>query len=205
MRFGTSRQAPAPAPIASRLLPLVIGEERLEALDRVRVLDFGSLNRLNLDYFGSYCCRLQVVDTAHTLIEHGFPQLADLDEAEAEREVGDVLASIFSGIGAQRFDVVLLWDTVNLLPDAALAAFFRRLREHLHDGFAGHGFMMHRREPAAGLRDLGIVDQTALQCLGEQNLPVHLHNRKQLNESMSPLHVKHGVLHGDGRLEFVFV
>jgi len=206
MRFGTARQAPAPPPIASRLLPLVIGEERLQRLDRVRVLDFGSINRFNLDYFGVYPCRLQIVDTANTLRESGFAPLVELEETEAAARVSHTLQRVFAGIGAQRFDVVLLWDTVNLLPDAALAPFFQRLREHLHDGFAGHGFMMHRREQNAGLRELGIVGENALQWLGEQNLPLHLHNRKQLNEAMLPLHVKHGVLHGDdGRLEFVFV
>ena len=112
--------------------------------------------------------------------------------------------SVLSAIGEYRYDLVFLWDTLNHLHPHALSAFAGFLRRHVTAEFQGHGFMLHKRGTEQLLRHMGLAS-TDLIAVHEQ-LPATLfsHNRKVVNEALgAELQIKHGVLHGDGRLEFV--
>ncbi|MHA7815985.1 MAG: hypothetical protein ACX93N_05880 [Pseudohaliea sp.] len=185
--------------LRSRLLPRLLGTERLEKLGTARVLDFGRANADSLGYFSNHPCRLQVLDAADTL-----RPLAERpqDEDSPPAAVAE-FDTLFPELAGQRFDIVLLWDCINLLPVGDLPAFFRFLAEHLHDGCQGHGFILHKRTVEPRFRHFGICAEDTLRLIEEQPLTLHLHNRKVINEAMLPLAIEHAVLHGDGRQEFL--
>jgi hypothetical protein len=186
--------------LRSRLLPRLLGAERLEKLGTPHVLDFGRANADSLGYFSNHPCRLQVLDAAETLLPLAKrPRDADTPPATVAE-----FDALFPELAGQRFDIVLLWDCINLLPVGDLPAFFRFLGEHLHDGCRGHGFILHKRTVEPRLRHFGICAEDTLRLIAEQPLTLHLHNRKAINEAMDPLAIEHAVLHGDGRQEFLF-
>lgn len=186
--------------LRSRLLPRLLGAARLEKLGAPRVLDFGRANADSLDYFSEHPCRLQVLDAAATLL----PLATRPREVDTPPATADAFGELFPELAGLRFDIVLLWDTVNLLPVGDLPAFFRFLGEHLHDGCLGHGFILHKRTVEPHLRHFGISNEDALRLLAEEPITLHLHHRKAVNEAMTPLTIEHAVLHGDGRQEILF-
>jgi hypothetical protein len=186
--------------LRSRLLPRLLGGERLGKLGTPHVLDFGRANADSLRYFSDHPCRLQVLDAADTLLPLA-SRPRDADSPPAARADFDAL---FPELAGQRFDIVLLWDCVNILPVGDLPAFFRFLGEHLHDGCRGHGFLLHRRTVEPRLRHFGVCAEDSLRRFAEEPMTLHLHNRKAINEAMAPLVIEHAVLHGDGRQEILF-
>jgi len=186
--------------LRSRLLPRLLGTERLEKLGTPRVLDFGRANPDSLGYFSEHPCRLQVLDAAGTLRPLATrPRQADSPVASVA-----AFAGLFPELAGQRFDIVLLWDSISLLPVGDLPAFFRFLGEHLHDGCRGHGFILHKRTVEPRLRHFGIGAEDSLRLLAEEPATLHLHHRRAVNEAMAPLAIAHAVLHGDGRQEILF-
>ena len=186
--------------LRSRLLPRFLGAERLEKLGTPRVLDFGRANADSLRYFSDHPCRLQVLDAADTLL----PLASRPRDADSPPATVADFDALFPELGGQRFDIVLLWDCINILPVGDLPAFFRFLGEHLHDGCQGHGFILHKRTVEPQLRHFGVCAEDSLRLIAEQPMTLHLHNRKAINEAMAPLAIEHAVLHGDGRQEFLF-
>ncbi|KGE03126.1 hypothetical protein [Pseudohaliea rubra] len=186
--------------LRSRLLPRLLGAERLEKLGAPRILDFGRANADSLSYFGNHPCRLQVLDAADALQSLA----ARPRDADSQPATPDDFAALFGELAGQRFDIVLLWDCINILPLADLPAFFRFLGEHLHDGCRGHGFILHKRTVEPRLRHFGVAGEDVLRLIAEQPMTLHLHNRKAINEAMVPLTIEHAVLHGDGRQEILF-
>lgn len=186
--------------LRSRLLPRLLGAERLEKLGTPRVLDFGRANADSLRYFSDHPCRLQVLDAADTLL----PLASRPRDADSPPAAVADFDALFPELGGQRFDIVLLWDSINILPVGDLPAFFRFLGEHLHDGCQGHGFLLQRRTVEPRLRHFGVCAEDSLRLIAEQPMTLHLNNRKAITEAMAPLAIEHAVLHGDGRQEFLF-
>jgi len=89
-------------------------------------------------------------------------------EAEPPVEITpESFEALFPEIAGQRFDLVLVWDMINLLPARALPAFFAFISRHANDTVRRHGFMLHtmldvgsrafrplvvNNNPSAGLR-----------------------------------------------------
>ena len=97
-----------------------------------------------------------------------------------------------------------MWDTINLLPASALPPFLAFIGRHGNDHFRGHGFMLHKRSVESAVRHLGIIDASTLRVITAEPVTLYLHTRKSVNESLAPMAIDHGVLHSDGRAEFLF-
>jgi hypothetical protein len=193
-------EAPQPTEISSRLLPQMLDPAKLERAAPFTVLDFGRAHASTLNFFADHSCRFQVLDAAPALLKWR----SALDPEAETGQMVDAFEGLFRELDSLRFDLVFLWDTLNLLPDRALPAFFRFLAYHVHDGFTGHGFMLQKRDAQAPQRDCAIVDAGTIRITEQQPGEQFIHNRKTVNEAMPPMQIKHGVLHGDGRLEFLF-
>jgi len=112
--------------------------------------------------------------------------------------------SLFPQLLEDRFDLILLWDTFNYLPGIALKPLCQLLNRIAAKHCSGHGFMLHKLAGPQQVRHCGIVDEGTIEISPEQNCELHLHTRKFVNQALSPLRIDHGILHGDGWLEFVF-
>jgi hypothetical protein len=187
---------------ASRLLPMLLGGERLATLRAPRVLDFGRANADSFAFFGDYACHLRILDAADGL--QGLHKPPGDNEDPPRPATAETFRRLFPELAGERFDLILLWDSLNLLPRRDLEGFFVFLREHLHDGCRGHGFMLHKPGAEPQLRFFGICSEGTLRLVGEEPASLYLHSRKVMSEAMAPLVIEHAVLRGDGRQEFLF-
>ncbi|MFN2286802.1 MAG: hypothetical protein ABR578_00570 [Chromatocurvus sp.] len=196
-------ETPSPD-VQSRLLPRLLGEKALSEAGYLRILDFGRANRLSLAFFGELSCRLQVLDASDDLVAKAREIRKQADEAQPASVTPDSFEALFPEIAGQRFDLILMWDAINLLPASALPAFLAFIGRHGHEHFRGHGFMLHKRNVESAVRHLGIIDASTLRVINVEPVTLYLHTRKSVNESLAPMAIDHGVLHSDGRAEFLF-
>lgn len=204
MALALRKRDTRPADVNSRLLPMLLGEKALASSGHLRILDFGRANRLSLGFFSEMSCRLQVLDASESLIGQARKTQSAAEDEPPPEATPDTFDALFPEVAGQRFDLILLWDMINVVPAGALPAFFGFIARHAGDGFRGHGFMLHKRNVESEMRHLGLVDAGTLRMISSDPTSLFLHTRKYVNESMAPLAIDHGVLHGDGRAEFLF-
>jgi len=201
-----SRGPGPPAPITSRLLPSILDEKRIEQIGTLNILDFGRANSASLEFFNQYSCRLCVLDAAEALLEWSERLAGRADDPPSVQQMQLELANLLRSIGDYRYHLVFLWDTLNHLHELALPAFANILRRHVTADFRGHGFMVHKRGTEQHLRFLGLTGADRIAVHSTQPTPLHTHNRRTVSEAFGrDLAVDQGVLHGDGRLEFLLL
>lgn len=183
---------------------MVLDETALTATRHLKILDFGRANRISLAFYSAVSCRLQVLDASDTLIVKAREIRAAAQDENPAEITADDFDALFPEIAEQGFDLILLWDMINLVPARALPALFSFIQRHSNSGSLGHGFMLHKRNVESEVRHLGVIDAATLRVIGTDPASSYLHTRKYVNECMSPLTIDHGVLHSDGRLEFLF-
>lgn len=185
---------------SSRLLPRLLSPEKLERHSNFRVLDFGRASALSVQFFSEYRCRIHVLESAASLL----PWAANIDVEATTGELTEQLESLFPELVADAYDLILLWDTFNYLPGIALQPFCQLLNKVAAQHCSGHGFMLHKIAGPQQVRHCGIVDEGTIEISSQQDCELRLHTRKFVNQALSPLRIDHGILHGDGWLEFVF-
>ena len=66
--------------------------------------------------------------------------------------------------------------------------------------------MLHKRGTEQRLRHMGLAGPDVVRVNESRDDVLYAHNRRVVNDALGPaLQVDHGVLHGDGRLEFLLV
>lgn len=200
-----NRNAPPP-PLGSRLLPKMLDEQKLASKGTLNILDFGRANSASLEYFNQFSCRLCVLDAAEPLLAWSQKLAARMDDPPSEQQLYLELVGVLDALGERRYDLVFLWDTFNHIHEAALPAFAQLLRRHVTPDFCGHGFMLHKRGTEQQLRVMSLAGGSHIAVQSASPATLHAHNRRVLNDALgSELQIDHGVLHGDGRLEFLLV
>jgi hypothetical protein len=191
--------------LASRLLPGMLDENRLAGIGTLNILDFGRANGASLEFFNQFSCRLSVLDAADSLFRWGRAVEAR-EEPPSPAQMQLELSNLLSSMGGHRYDLIFLWDTINHLPEIALPAFAALLRRHVTADFRGHGFLMHKRGTEQRLRNLGLTGHDQITVHSSTAAELFAHNRRVVNEALGrELHIDQGVLHGDGRLEFLMI
>ncbi|WOJ97825.1 hypothetical protein R0137_04430 [Congregibacter brevis] len=195
-----------PATITSRLLPVMLDEKRLASLGTLNILDFGRANSGSLEFFNQFSCRLCVLDAADSLLEWSAGLEERMEDPPSNQQMQLELSGILSSMGAYRYDLVFFWDTLNHLHEHALTAFSAFLRRYLTPDCRGHGFMLHKRGTEQLLRHMGMAGDNLIAVHNQTAAKLYPHNRKIVNNALgSELRIDQGVLHGDGRLEFLLV
>lgn len=195
-----------PAPITSRLLPVMLDEKRLASLGTLNILDFGRANSGSLEFFNQFSCRLCVLDAADSLLEWSAGLEARMEDPPSNQQMQLELSGLLSSMGAHRYDLVFFWDTLNHLHEHALSAFSGLLRRYLTADCRGHGFMLHKRGTEQMLRHMGMAGDNLIAVQSQSAATLYPHNRKVVNDALgSELRIDQGVLHGDGRLEYLLV
>lgn len=129
-----------------------------------------------------------------------------MDEPPSNQQMQLELSGLLSSMGAHRYDLVFFWDTLNHLHEYALSAFAGLLRRYVSADCRGHGFMLHKRGTEQLLRHMGMAGDNLISMQMQSPSRLYPHTRKVVNESLgNDLRIDQGVLHGDGRLEFLLV
>ena len=195
-----------PETVTSRLLPVMLDEKRLASLGTLNILDFGRANSGSLEFFNQFSCRLCVLDAADSFLEWSAALEARMDDPPSNQQMQLELSGLLSSMGAYRYDLVFFWDTLNHLHEHALPAFAGLLRRYLSAECRGHGFMLHKRGTEQRLRHMGMAGDNLISIQSQSPARLYPHNRKVVNDALgADLRIDQGVLHGDGRLEFLLV
>lgn len=198
------RGAAAAPPLTSRLLASVLDEKRLSQAGTLNILDFGRANSASLEFFNQYSCRLCVLDAAEPLLDWSRSLDERMEEPPSESQMLLELTNLLSEIGGHRYDLVFLWDTLNHVHQHALPAFGSLLKKHVTTDFRGHGFLLNKKGTEPQLRHMNLAGADRIVINSAQAAQLYAHNRKVVDEALGrDLRVDQGVLHGDGRLEFL--
>ena len=182
----------------------MLDERRLATIGTLNILDFGRANSASLEFFNQFSCRLCVLDAAEALLDWSGSIAGRADEPPSVAQMQLELSNLLGPIGEHRYDLVFLWDTLNQLSEHALPAFARLLRRHVTPDFRGHGFMLHKRGTTQELRQLGLTGHDRIAIHDARVAPLYAHSRRVIDDALGcELAIDQGVLHGDGRLEFL--
>lgn len=192
--------------VSSRLLGIMLDEKRLASLGTLNILDFGRANSGSLEFFNQFSCRLSVLDAADSLLDWSGALQARMEDPPSQQQMQLELSGLLSAMNDHRYDLVFLWDTLNHLHEYALPAFASLLRRHVTPDCRGHGFMLHKRGTEQQLRYMGMAGDNLIAIQQQQPATLYPHNRQAVNEALgADLKIDQGVLHGDGRLEFLLL
>lgn len=197
----------APTQLTSRLLGSMLDERRLDSLGTLSILDFGRANSGSLEFFNQFPCRLCVLDAADTLLKWSKTiedRMPDTPPSMAQMQLE--LSGLFSAMGTDQYDLVFLWDSLNHIHEHALPAFSNLLRRHVTPGVRGHGFLLHKRGTEPMLRRLAIAAPELISVQEQRRTTLYAHNRRVIDDALGrELKIDQGVLHSDGRLEFLIL
>lgn len=194
----------------SRLLASMLDPRRLDTRETLHILDFGRANAASLEFFNQYPCRLSVLDAADTLLDWSASLESRMEEppsvAQMQLELSGLLSTSGTDIGNEPFDLVFLWDALNQLHPHALPAFAGLLRRHITADVRAHGFLLHKRGTEQHLRHMSVAGAEQVAVQAQRPADLYAHNRKFIDETLEPdLRIDQGVLHGDGRLEYLMI
>ncbi len=193
---------PEPETLNSRLLPDLFDLDKLGSGRPIRVLDFGQASSHTFQFLNGFNCRLQVADVRQGLTAFN-RWLAEDREREPEA-IADALAGVFDFLGDNRYDVCLLWDSLNYLDSARLRLVARLLLPHLAPAAKLHGFAVLNRNTAVTEQNYGIVDAEWLIVSGQSSTELpQRHSQSAIKDALVGLSVRQSILREDGRLEMI--
>jgi hypothetical protein len=200
------RQTVAAEAFTSRLLPAMLDEQRLATAGPLNILDFGRANGASLEFFNRFSCRLCILDAAESLLAWSSKLEARRDDPPSRAQMQLELSNLLPAMAGFRYDLVFLWDTVNHLPDIALPPFTALLRRHVTPNFRGHGFLLQKRGAAQQLRFMSLSGTDQIRVHEATGMELYPHSRRLVNDALGrDLAIDQGVLHNDGRLEFLML
>jgi len=110
--------------------------KRLQAEPGLRVIDIGPTSSTNINYLTSLGHSVFMADLVHEAIKGDWQTGTD-DEGNAIWNVQGFLDASFN-FGDRKFDIVLLWTTLDYLPEA----FVEPVVEHLHSSMNAGGSVL---------------------------------------------------------------
>ncbi len=118
--------------------------KRLEAEPGLRVLDVGYTSSTNINYLTSLGHSIYMADLVHDACEGDWQRGEDEDGKPVYDVEGFLDATL--DFGEKKFDVVLLWTTLDYLPEAFVAPVVERLMEVMNGGGAVLAFFHTRTQ-----------------------------------------------------------
>lgn len=131
-----SEKSGAPGPSAPRF-PRYSGawstlRKRLQADPGLRVIDAGATSPTNINYLTSLGHSVYMADLVHDAWKGEWQRGKD-EDGKTIWDVDGFLASTLHFAG-RKFDIVLLWTTLDYLPEALVDPVAARLHESMNDG-----------------------------------------------------------------------
>ena len=151
--MAVSEPSRTTGPIVSRHQSKVLSGlfRHVDADKRLKVLEIGPALPETVDFFSQFKCRLHFVDLFNE------PFLREEQASLSEKELRHRFESMLKFSEGTQLDILLLWDFLSFLDDAALRAFNSALRPWIHPASLAHGFV----PPACGHSDCPVVIRPA--------------------------------------------
>ncbi len=143
----------------------------LKATEGLRVLDFGSTSPANINYLTGLGHSVYMANIVQEAAKPEWLKPA-VDGGKPEFDTAGFLAANLDFSGRD-FDVILLWDTANFLPVAAVPSVFKRLRDVLRsDGRLLALFHAKQEGPGTGFSRYQLTDGDDLILIPSGTFPV---------------------------------
>lgn len=177
------------------LLASLLGD--LDEERKLTVFDAGSATSETVEFFSNYKCRLHFADL------YSGQALSRLDDELAENELLDHFRELLSYPINTNFDVCLLWDFLNYLPQPALKAFTEVLSGYLRPDTRIHGFATLKPSTPFPNQVFAIakIDTLKIKPRSAAQFPCYLHSQLALNKTLAGLKIGKATLLSNGLLE----
>jgi hypothetical protein len=194
---GNSTSGPVKSQQPSKLLPELF--RNIDTDHRLTVLEIGPALNETVDFFSSYKCRIHFVDLFHE------PFVREQQAKLSEKELRHAFQEQFRFPAETKIDIILLWDFLCYLDDAALRALNSALRPWLHSGTKTHGFGVHHLAIRVENIQYGIVNQHSLNIRSRQSvqMPYYPHSQIEMHEMLTCFDFERGLLLPEGKLEML--
>lgn len=171
----------------------------LDVNHRLHVLEIGPALPETVEFFAGFKCRLHFVD----LYNQAF--VREQQNRLSEKELRHAFEEQLRFPPDTRFDLILLWDFLCYLDDAALRAFNSALRPWLHAGTRAHGYGVHHLAIRLENIHYGIIDRENLSIRKRRSpqLPSHPHSQIEMADMLNCFDFERGLLLPDGKLEML--
>jgi hypothetical protein len=200
-KLDVGSEARSPGPVVSRqqskLFPALF--QRLDASRRLTVLEIGPALPETVDFFSAFRCRLHFVDLFNE------PFLRDRQGQLSEKELRHCFEERFRFPDGTRLDILLLWDFVSYLDDAALRALNSALRPLIHPGTRAHGFGVHHLAIKLENIQYGIIDRETFSIRDRRSSQMkhHPHSQVEMQDMFGCFKFERGLLLPNGKLEML--
>jgi hypothetical protein len=122
-------------------------QKHLKSQESLRVLDIGPTSSTNINYVTSLGHSIYMANIVEEALKPEWV-IPATDGEEAGFDVARFLETNLNFSG-RKFDVVILWDTADFLPEALVEPIFARLHEVMEPGGLMLGFFHATAEPGA--------------------------------------------------------
>ena len=172
---------------------------RVDPERRLTVLEIGPALPETVDFFSQFKCRLHFVDLFNE------PFLREEQASLSEKELRHRFESMLKFPEGTQLDILLLWDFLSFLDDAALRAFNSALRPWIHPASLAHGFGSHHMAIKRENIQYGVIDRETLSVRSRLGavMPFHPHSQIEMHEMFNNFDFERGLLLPNGKLEML--
>jgi cyclopropane fatty-acyl-phospholipid synthase-like methyltransferase len=144
--------------------------KHLQTQESLRVLDIGPTSSTNINYITSLGHSIYM---ANLVEEAAKPEwiIPAIGDSPAGFDIAGFLASNLN-FSDRIFDVVILWDTADYLPEALLASVFARIHEVLQPGGLMLAFFHATADPEAHFNRYHLTDTDVIEMQPAGNYPL---------------------------------
>ena len=147
----------------------------LKASDGLRVLDFGATSPANINYLTALGHSVYMANIVQDAARPEWLKPPDPDAPSGAKSEFDAdrFATANLDFSQRDFDVILLWDTANYLPQSLVPALFDRLRQVLRTDGRLLAFFHGRSDgPGTAFSRYQLTESDNLLMLSSGNYPV---------------------------------
>jgi hypothetical protein len=145
-------------------------QKHLKSQESLRVLDIGPTSSTNINYITSLGHSIYMAN----LVEEALKPEWVIPATEGEEAGFDVARFLETNLNfsGRKFDVVILWDTADFLPEALVEPIFARLHEVMEPGGQMLGFFHAAAEPGAPFYRYHLTESDVVDMQRAGNYPV---------------------------------
>lgn len=145
-------------------------QKHLKSGESLRVLDIGPTSSTNINYITGLGHSIYMAN----LVEEALKPEWVLQQAEGEEPSYDIQRFLETNLSfsGRKFDVVLLWDTADYLPEPFVEPVFKRLHEVMEPGGLMLGLFHATADPDAGFYRYHLTDSEAVDMQRATSYPI---------------------------------
>jgi len=181
--------------------PFKIITEKLTIGTKKIILDLGSANNSNINYFSDFYCKIYIENLFENILQEQDKNY-DTDEESNTPDYG----KMFYCDNKEKIDIVLCWELFNYIPRAHIRLFIETLLGFSKKETLFHAFIATQATMADKPLEYSIVDNLTMErnTITSNRINAPRYNQLQLYKFMPEFKVIKSILHRNGMQEYLF-